>query len=87
MSVDVVSFYLPLDSGTRIAFKISILLGYTVFRVNLTDELPATAISTPLIGGTFMFTLTLSVFKVLGLFLPFPFKNRNSDFHLNPRRR
>uniref|UniRef100_A0A3Q3GJH7 5-hydroxytryptamine (serotonin) receptor 3B n=1 Tax=Kryptolebias marmoratus TaxID=37003 RepID=A0A3Q3GJH7_KRYMA len=49
MLVDVVSFYLPLNSGTRIAFKISILLGYTVFRVNLTDELPATAVRTPLI--------------------------------------
>lgn len=53
MSVDVVSFYLPLNSGTRIAFKISILLGYTVFRVNLTDELPASAINTPLIGRSF----------------------------------
>lgn len=52
MLVDVISFYLPLNSGTRIAFKISILLGYTVFRVNLTDELPSTAVRTPLIGGT-----------------------------------
>lgn len=51
MLVDVISFYLPLNSGTRIAFKISILLGYTVFRVNMTDELPSTAVSTPLIGG------------------------------------
>lgn len=51
MLVDVISFYLPLDSGVRIAFKISILLGYTVFRVNMTDELPATAVRTPLIGG------------------------------------
>ncbi|KAM4547599.1 5-hydroxytryptamine receptor 3B [Fundulus diaphanus] len=50
MLVDVVSFYLPLNSRTRIAFKISILLGYTVFRVNLMDELPATAVRTPLIG-------------------------------------
>lgn len=53
MLVDVTSFYLPLSSGTRIAFKISILLGYTLFRVNLTDELPATAVNTPLIGVIF----------------------------------
>uniref|UniRef100_A0A3P9I7F7 5-hydroxytryptamine (serotonin) receptor 3B n=1 Tax=Oryzias latipes TaxID=8090 RepID=A0A3P9I7F7_ORYLA len=71
MLVDVVSFYLPLDSGTRIAFKISILLGYTVFRVNLTDELPASAVKTPLIGVFFvackamlMLSLTKSILVV-----------------------
>lgn len=53
MLVDVTSFYLPLNSGTRIVFKVSILLGYTVFRVNITDELPSTAVTTPLIGGIF----------------------------------
>ncbi len=53
MLVDVISFYLPLNSGTRIAFKISILQGYTVFRVNMTDELPSTAVRTPLIGELF----------------------------------
>lgn len=53
MLVDVTSFYLPLNSGTRIVFKVSILLGYTVFRVNITEELPSTAVRTPLIGGIF----------------------------------
>lgn len=57
MMVDVTSFYLPLNSGTRIVFKISILLGYTVFRVNITDELPSTATRTPLIGGVFHFII------------------------------
>ncbi|KAM9846476.1 5-hydroxytryptamine receptor 3B [Aulostomus maculatus] len=71
MLVDVISFYLPLDSGTRITFKISILLGYTVFRVNLTDELPATAATTPLIGvfyavcmAMLMLSLTKSILVV-----------------------
>uniref|UniRef100_A0A3P9KLN6 5-hydroxytryptamine (serotonin) receptor 3B n=1 Tax=Oryzias latipes TaxID=8090 RepID=A0A3P9KLN6_ORYLA len=71
MLVDVVSFYLPLDSGMRIAFKISILLGYTVFRVNLTDDLPASAVKTPLIGVFFvackamlMLSLTKSILVV-----------------------
>ncbi|XP_028322344.1 5-hydroxytryptamine receptor 3B [Gouania willdenowi] len=59
MLVDVVSFYLPLNSGTRITFKISILLGYTVFRVNLTDELPVTAVRTPLIGVFFLVCMAL----------------------------
>ncbi|XP_035797183.1 5-hydroxytryptamine receptor 3B isoform X2 [Amphiprion ocellaris] len=66
MLVDVISFYLPLNSGTRIAFKISILLGYTVFRVNMMDELPVTAVRTPLIGVFFaacMALLMLSLIK------------------------
>ncbi|XP_023263434.1 5-hydroxytryptamine receptor 3B [Seriola lalandi dorsalis] len=66
MLVDVISFYLPPDSGIRIAFKISILLGYTVFRVNMTDELPATAVRTSLIGVFFavcMAMLMLSLIK------------------------
>lgn len=50
MLVDVMSFYLPINSGTRVTFKTSTLLGYTVVRVNLMDELPATAVTTPLIG-------------------------------------
>lgn len=59
MLVDVISFYLPLNSGTRIVFKISILLGYTVFRVNLTDEMPSTADRTPLIGILFFLYLLI----------------------------
>lgn len=50
MVVDIISFNLPPNTGTRISFKVSILLGYTVFRVNLMDEIPATAVTTPLIG-------------------------------------
>ncbi|CAL8364575.1 unnamed protein product [Lota lota] len=66
MLVDVMSFYLPINSGTRVTFKTSTLLGYTVFRVNLMDELPATAVTTPLIGVFFaacMALLMLSLAK------------------------
>lgn len=51
MLVDVSSFYLPLTSRTRVVFKVSVLLGYTVFRVNITQELPSTALRTALIGA------------------------------------
>uniref|UniRef100_A0A673JRR5 5-hydroxytryptamine (serotonin) receptor 3B n=1 Tax=Sinocyclocheilus rhinocerous TaxID=307959 RepID=A0A673JRR5_9TELE len=71
MVVDVTSFYLPLNSGTRITFKTSILLGFTVIRVNMMDEIPATAIKTPLIGAFFavcmvllVLSLALSIFVV-----------------------
>ncbi|KAJ0004088.1 hypothetical protein NQD34_010302 [Periophthalmus magnuspinnatus] len=65
MLVDVISFYLPLGSDTRIAFKISILLGYTVFRVNLTDELPASALTTPLIGVYFVVCMALLMLSLI----------------------
>lgn len=58
MLVDITSFYLPLNSRTRIVFKISILLGYTLFRVNITEELPSTAVRTPLIGCDFCVCFT-----------------------------
>ncbi|XP_062288501.1 5-hydroxytryptamine receptor 3B [Scomber scombrus] len=65
MLVDVISFYLPLNSGTRIAFKISILLGYTLFRVNMTDELPATAVRTPLIGVFFVVCMAMLMLSLI----------------------
>ncbi|KAI5096603.1 5-hydroxytryptamine receptor 3B [Silurus meridionalis] len=64
MLVDVISFYLPPNSGTRITFKTSILLGYTVFRVNMMDEIPATAIKTPLIGAFFAVCMALLVLSL-----------------------
>lgn len=50
MVVDIVGFYLPPDSGERVSFKITLLLGYSVFLIIVSDTLPATAIGTPLIG-------------------------------------
>ncbi|XP_041951775.1 5-hydroxytryptamine receptor 3B [Alosa sapidissima] len=64
MVVDVISFYLPPNTGTRISFKVSILLGYTVFRVNLMDEIPATAVTTPLIGVFFAVCMALLVLSL-----------------------
>lgn len=75
MMVDVTSFYLPLNSGTRIVFKVSILLGYTVFRVNITDELPSTATRTPLIGSI-SFRYVQGSFSEEPIFLSFP---KNTD--------
>uniref|UniRef100_H2U8G1 5-hydroxytryptamine (serotonin) receptor 3B n=1 Tax=Takifugu rubripes TaxID=31033 RepID=H2U8G1_TAKRU len=65
MLVDVTSFYLPLNSRTRIVFKVSILLGYTVFRVNITEELPSTAVRTPLIGVFFAVCMALLMLSLI----------------------
>ncbi|XP_076970809.1 5-hydroxytryptamine receptor 3B [Tamandua tetradactyla] len=66
MLVDLGSFYLPPSCRARIVSKASVLVGYTVFRVNAADEVPRRAVGTPLIGIFFtlcMALLVLSLFK------------------------
>lgn len=58
MVMDIVGFYLPPDSGERVSFKITLLLGYSVFLIIVSDTLPATAIGTPLIGDPGVLLLT-----------------------------
>ncbi|OCT72557.1 hypothetical protein XELAEV_18035537mg [Xenopus laevis] len=64
MTVDLMSFYLPPNSKTRIMFKTSILVGYTVFRVNMVDELPATTLMVPLVGVFFIVCMALMVLSL-----------------------
>ncbi|XP_019367511.1 PREDICTED: 5-hydroxytryptamine receptor 3B isoform X2 [Gavialis gangeticus] len=64
MAVDLGSFYLPPTCGTRITFKGSVLVGYTVFKVNMSAELPGTAFSTPLIGVFFTICMALLVLSL-----------------------
>ncbi|XP_078055281.1 5-hydroxytryptamine receptor 3B [Mustelus asterias] len=64
MLVDVTSYFLPPNSSGRITLKSSILLGYTVFRMNLSDDIPATAMKTPLIGVFFAVCMALLVISL-----------------------
>lgn len=50
MLVDLGSFYLPPNCHARIIFKTNVLVGYTVFRVNMSDEVPRSTGCTSLIG-------------------------------------
>ncbi|XP_018425468.1 PREDICTED: 5-hydroxytryptamine receptor 3A-like [Nanorana parkeri] len=69
MVINVAGFYLPPESGERISFKITLILGYSVFLIIVADTLPATG--TPLIGiyylmcmGFLMASLIESIFIV-----------------------
>ncbi|XP_006761638.1 PREDICTED: 5-hydroxytryptamine receptor 3B [Myotis davidii] len=64
MLVDLGSFYIPPTCHARIIFKTSLLVGYTVFRVNMSDEMPQGAVRTPLIG---VFFTVCMAFLVLSL--------------------
>ncbi|XP_018425470.1 PREDICTED: 5-hydroxytryptamine receptor 3A-like, partial [Nanorana parkeri] len=69
MILDTIGFNIPPESGERISFKITLLLGYSVFLVMVSDTLPE--IGAPLIGIYFslcmlmlMLSLTESIFIV-----------------------
>nr|KAF6437746.1 5-hydroxytryptamine receptor 3B [Molossus molossus] len=64
MLVDLGSFYIPPTCRARIVFKTSVLVGYTVFRVNMSGEMPQSTMSTPLIG---VFFTVCMAFLVLSL--------------------
>ncbi|NXT21205.1 5HT3A protein, partial [Syrrhaptes paradoxus] len=64
MLMDIVGFYLPPNSGERVSFKVTLLLGYSVFLIIVSDTLPATAVGTPLIGVYFVVCMALLVISL-----------------------
>ncbi|XP_040182596.1 5-hydroxytryptamine receptor 3A-like [Rana temporaria] len=57
MIMDTIGFFIPPESGERISFKITLLLGYSVFLVIASETLPA--IGAPLIGIYFLVCMLL----------------------------
>lgn len=79
MLVDVTSYFLPPNSSGRITFKSSTLLGYTVFRINLHNELAITALHTPLIGVFFAVCMALLVISLAESIFIVQLVNMNED--------
>uniref|UniRef100_A0A673LPJ7 5-hydroxytryptamine receptor 3A-like n=1 Tax=Sinocyclocheilus rhinocerous TaxID=307959 RepID=A0A673LPJ7_9TELE len=65
MIIDIMSFYLPPHSVDRSSFKMTLILGYTVFLLIMNDLLPSTANGTPLIGIYFSVCLALMTISLL----------------------
>ncbi|XP_056398715.1 5-hydroxytryptamine receptor 3A-like isoform X2 [Hyla sarda] len=59
MILDIIGFYLPNDSGERISFKTTLLLGYSVFLIIVLDILPASSHNTPIINTYFIVCMAL----------------------------
>ncbi|XP_068098289.1 5-hydroxytryptamine receptor 3A-like [Hyperolius riggenbachi] len=57
MIMDLIGFYIPPDSGERISFKITLLLGYSVLLITVEDMLPP--VGAPLIGIYFSLCMLL----------------------------
>ncbi|KAB0362687.1 hypothetical protein FD754_006843 [Muntiacus muntjak] len=63
VAIDALSFYLPAESENRAPFKMTLLLGYNVFLLNISNLLPATG--TSLISVYFALCLSLMVLSLL----------------------
>ncbi|CAN2388272.1 This is one of the several different receptors for 5- hydroxytryptamine (serotonin), partial [Pristimantis euphronides] len=63
MIMNMAAFYLPPESGERTSFKITLLLGYSVFLLIVSDLAPPTG--TPLIGSYFTMCMVLLVISIM----------------------
>ncbi|XP_020288860.1 acetylcholine receptor subunit alpha-like 2 [Pseudomyrmex gracilis] len=57
--LSVLAFYLPADSGEKIALCINILLSQTMFFLLISEIIPSTSLALPLLGKYLLFTMVL----------------------------
>jgi nicotinic acetylcholine receptor len=63
--LSVLVFYLPADSGEKIALCISILLSQTMFFLLISEIIPSTSLAIPLLGKYLLFTTFLVGLSVM----------------------
>lgn len=63
--LSVLVFYLPADSGEKIALCISILLSQTMFFLLISEIIPSTSLAMPLLGKYLLFTMILVALSVV----------------------
>ncbi|XP_074524825.1 5-hydroxytryptamine receptor 3C-like [Halichoeres trimaculatus] len=80
ITVDLFSFLLPPQAVDRSAFKMTLILGYTVFLLIMNDLLPITGNTIPLINVFFSLCLALMVASLLETILITNLLNGSSDF-------
>ncbi|ODM91298.1 Acetylcholine receptor subunit alpha-L1, partial [Orchesella cincta] len=63
--LSILVFYLPADSGEKVALCISILLSQTMFFLLISEIIPSTSMAVPLLGKYLLFTMFLVGLSVL----------------------
>ncbi|XP_017159855.1 5-hydroxytryptamine receptor 3C-like [Poecilia reticulata] len=85
ISLDLFSFLLPPESTDRSSFKMTLILGYTVFLLIMNDLLPITGNTIPLINVFFSLCLALMVASLLETILVTNLLSNSPDFSPVPR--
>uniref|UniRef100_A0A3B3XL20 Uncharacterized protein n=2 Tax=Poecilia mexicana TaxID=48701 RepID=A0A3B3XL20_9TELE len=85
ITVDLFSFLLPPQSVDRSSFKMTLILGYTVFLLIMNDLLPITGNTIPLINVFFSLCLALMVASLLETILITNLLSNSPDFSPVPR--
>ncbi|GFT20466.1 acetylcholine receptor subunit alpha-like 1 [Nephila pilipes] len=63
--LSILVFYLPSDSGEKVSLSISIMLSLGVFFLLLSEIIPPTSLTVPLLGKYLLFTMILVSFSVI----------------------
>ncbi|XP_028443531.1 5-hydroxytryptamine receptor 3A [Perca flavescens] len=85
ITVDLFSFLLPPQTVDRSSFKMTLILGYTVFLLIMNDLLPVTGETTPLINVFFSISLALMVASLLETVLITNIQCSSSQYNAVPR--
>ncbi|XDV21957.1 hypothetical protein PO909_026947 [Leuciscus waleckii] len=85
ITVDLFSFLLPPQNVDRSSFKMTLILGYTVFLLLMNDLLPVTGNTLPLINAFFSLCLALMVASLLETILIINIQCGSSNYGPLPR--
>ncbi|PAV91319.1 hypothetical protein WR25_21905 [Diploscapter pachys] len=77
-------FYLPSESGEKVTLCISILVALTIFFLLLTEIIPATSLTLPLIGKYLLFTMVMVTLSVVVTVVDLNLHFRTPTTHIMP---